>query len=195
MKKAFGKKQWMMLGLVVALGAAVYLNYYFTQDIPLSQGEQGVVNDTDDGALGDALFVGAPVEDEQPKEETPKGESPSATADYFAEARAARTDAREESVKLLEEVFDSAGSTAEEKAAATAKATAIADHILQESNIENLIIAKGFADCVVFIHDDACRVVVDVAELQAMESVQIMEIVLSQSDIVADNVQIVTRAN
>lgn len=187
MKKVFGKKQWMMLGLVVALGAAVYLNYYFTQDIPLSGGDQGVVNDADDGSLGDALFVDAPLDDDKPQEE----QSP----DYFAEARASRTAAREESVKLLEEVFDSAQSTAEEKSAATAKAKAIADHILQESNIENLIVAKGFADCVVFIHDDACRVVVDAAELQAMESVQIMEIVLSQSDIVADNVQIVTKAN
>ncbi len=193
MKKVFGKKQWMMLGLVVALGAAVYLNYYFTQDIPLSEGEQEVVQDAEDGELGDALFVGAPVDGEQPKEEP--DQKPSSTPDYFAEARASRTAAREESVKLLEEVFDSANASAEEKAAATAKATAIADHILQESNIENLIVAKGFADCVVFIHDDACRVVVDTAELQAMESVQIMEIVLSQSDIVADNVQIVTKAN
>ncbi len=190
MKKAFGKKQWMMLGLVVALGAAVYLNYYFTQDIPLTQGEQSAATDAEDDKLGDTLFVGA-----QPHDAPSGDEQTPSSADYFDEARASRTAAREESVKLLEEVFDSAQSGAEEKAAATAKATAIADHILQESNIENLIIAKGFADCVVFIHDDACRVVVDAAELQAMESVQIMEIVLSQSDIVADNVQIITKAN
>lgn len=192
MKKGFGKKQWMMLALVVALGAAVYLNYYFTQDIPLTQGEQSAANDADDEGLGDALFVGAQTQDDQ-QEDKPPQDAPA--EDYFEAARASRTEAREESVKLLEEVFGSAQSTAEEKAAATAKATAIADHILQESNIENLIVAKGFADCVVFIHDDACRVVVDAAELQAMESVQIMEIVLSQSDIVADNVQIVTKAD
>ena len=192
MKKGFVKKQWMMVALVVALGAAVYLNYYFTQDIPLTQGEQSTANDTDDEGLGDALFVGAQTQDD-PQDEDPSQDA--SAEDYFEAARASRTKAREESVKLLEEVFGSAQSTADEKAAATAKATAIADHILQESNIENLIIAKGFADCVVFIHDDACRVVVDAAELQAMESVQIMEIVLSQSDIVADNVQIVTKAD
>ena len=186
MKKGFGKKQWLTLALVVALGAAVYLNYYFTQDIPLTQGEQETVNDADDSTLGDALFVGGTVdEEEKPNEQT--------AADYFKDARTARTAAREEAVKLLDEVFDSANATEEERAAATAKATAIAEHILQESNIENLVIAKGFTDCVAFIHDDGCRVVVDAADLQPAESVQIMEIVLSQSNIVADNVQIVTR--
>ncbi len=194
MKKGFGKKQLMTLALVVALGAAVYLNYYFTQDVPLTQGEQGVVNDTSDEQLGDALYVGAQTQDAPQKDEQPQ-DTQAEAENYFASARESRTAAREESVRLLEEVFDSAQSTADEKAAATAKATAIADHILQESNIENLIVAKGFADCVVFIHDDACRVVVDTAQLQPMESVQIMEIVLSQSDIVADNVQIVTKAN
>lgn len=189
MKKGFGKKQWLTLALVVALGAAVYLNYYFTQDIPLTQGDKETVNDTADDQLGDALLVGGTVEEEK----TPSGQTPSVT-DYFADARASRTAAREESVKLLDEVFDSATATAEERAAATAKATAIADRILQESNIENLIIAKGFADCVAFIHDDGCRVVVDAANLQPAESVQIMEIVLSQSEIVADKVQIVTCA-
>lgn len=190
MKKGFGKRQWLTLALVVALGAAVYLNYYFTQDIPLTQADKETVNDTvngtNNGTLGDALFVGGTVEQEKlPSEQTAE--------DYFKDARTARTAAREEAVKLLDEVFDSATATAEERAAATAKATAIADHILQESNIENLIIAKGFTDCVAFIHDDGCRVVVDATSLQPAESVQIMEIVLSQSDIVADNVQIVTR--
>ncbi len=187
MKKGFGKRQWLTLALVVALGAAVYLNYYFTQDIPLAQADKETVNDADNGTLGDALFVGGTVEEEKPSEQTAE--------DYFKAARTARTTAREEAVKLLDEVFDSATATEEERAAATAKATAIAEYILQESNIENLIIAKGFTDCVAFIHDDGCRVVVDAADLQPAESVQIMEIVLSQSDIVADKVQIDTCAD
>ena len=62
--------------------------------------------------------------------------------------------------------------------------------MLQESNIESLITAKGFADSVVYIEGDRCSVVVQAEDLQQQESVQIMQIVLSQSAVTADKVQI-----
>ena len=46
------------------------------------------------------------------------------------------------------------------KKEALAKAQAMAENMLQEDNIENLIKAKGFPDCVVFIQNGECSVVV-----------------------------------
>ena len=213
MKKLFAKKQWMMLSLVAALGVAVYLNYYFTRDPLLSSptgagvsGEDSGVSDTvrDDGTgqgtesgsrLGEASFVSKPAENGSSAGGESDGKPVSGTVDpgaesYFFRARASRTTAREEAVRLLGETIGSVQATAEQQAEAAKKAEAIADNILQESNIENLILAKGFADCIAFIDGDSCSVVVQAEALQSQESLQILQIVTSQSDIVAGNVQI-----
>lgn len=176
MKRFLKKKQWMLVALVGALGLAVYLNFYLVGSPDTTTGENTATKKTD-GNLGDATFVGAGVSD--PEEDS-----------YFAQARAVRTTAREEALAIIQEVLDSAQASAEDKAQATEKATAIAENVLQESNIENLLLAKGFADSVVYIDGERCSVVVKAQELQQQESLQILQIVVSQSDVAADQVQI-----
>ena len=184
--KFLGKKQLMTVALVAALGVAVYLNYYLTQDPALSAGTD--TSDTrDEEHLGDATFVGAGVS----KPEGEQGDTSREEADYFDTARANRTAAREEALSILQEVLDNAQATAEDKAAATAKASAIAENVLKESNIESLITAKGFPDSVVYISGDSCSVVVAAKELQQQESLQILQLVVSQTEISAAKVQIV----
>lgn len=194
MKKLFEKRQWMMLTLVAVLGVAVYLNYYFTQEPTLSAGvpvEGESISTPSDDTLGDATFVGAEPESTEPTEDTTSApQDSSGTKGYFDQARASRTAAREEAVRLISETLGAAQATAEQKAAAQQQTTAIAEHILQESNIEDLILAKGFSDCVVFLEGEHCQVVVQSANLQPKESVQILEIVLAQSGVEAKNVQI-----
>ena len=203
MKKFFQKKQWMTVSLVAALGVAVYLNYYFTQETSLSATGSPDVSDTTsatekDEPLGNAALVGTTVSDVS-KEETPSEGAVTSTPedtvspdDYFKAARTSRTAAREEAVRLLDELLGNPQTGEQEKASATQQASAIASNILQESNIENLILAKGFSDCVVFISEDTCQVVVDASQLQAQESAQILEIVQLQTNIPAKNVKIST---
>ena len=62
----------------------------------------------------------------------------------------------------------------------------------QESKIESLIKSKGFADCVVYIEGENCSIVVRSEGLKPQESVQITEIVTTQSKIVAQNINIGT---
>ena len=177
MKRFLKKKQWMMVALVGALGLAVYLNFYLTGDSSASlTAGNSTPTKKNDSNLGDATFVGAGVQEDS----------------YFGEARSARTAAREEALAIIQEVLDNAGASAEDKAQATERATAIAENVLQESNIENLLLAKGFADSVVYIDGERCSVVVQAAELQQQESLQILQIVVSQSEVAADQVQIMT---
>ena len=141
--------------------------------------------------LGDATFVGAGVSD--PEEQPEDSSAPQPEGDtYFDKARANRTAAREEALGIIRDVLDNAQASAEDKTLATQRATASAENVLQESNIESLITAKGFADSVVYIEGDRCSVVVQAEELQQQESLQILEIVVSQAGVAPEKVQIVT---
>ena len=194
MKQFLKKKQWVTVALVGALGLAVYLNYFLTTDPALSAGTDVSAPQEDEGEhLGDATFVGAGVSD--PEEGSSDGSAAdTAPQNYFDKARDNRTAAREEALSILQEVLDNAGASAEDKKTATAAAAAIAENVLQESKIENLIVAKGFPDTVVHIDGDTCSVVVQAEALQQQESLQIMEIVVSQSAVAADKVQILASA-
>lgn len=187
MKHVFGKKKWATLALVGALGLAVYLNYYLTNDPTLAAGADTSTQE-EDAHLGDATFVGTGVS--QPTDPSPQEDN----RNYFDKARDNRTAAREEALSILQEVLDNASASAEDKRVATGQAAAIAENVLQESKIENLILAKGFPDSVVHIDGDSCSVVVQSADLQQQESLQIMEIVVSQSDVAAEKVQILAAA-
>lgn len=210
-KRLFEKKQWMMLSLVAALGLAVYLNYYFSRD-PLQsapvQGQPGVSSDgsapdgepttgtTGGSHLGEASFVSSGGDTDKdasgtPAEEKPvSGTVPAGADDHFSRARSSRATAREEAVRVLKETIGSAGASAQQQADANKKAQQIADEILLESDIENLISAKGFSDCLVFIDGDSCSVVVRAEKLTARESLMIMELVTGKTAISAKNVQI-----
>lgn len=197
MKQFLKKKQLMMVALVAALGMAVYLNYYLLEDPALSAGtdpeDSSASQDADN--LGDATFVGAGVSDPDTDVSGDTSDTSQEGATYFDTARKNRTAAREQALSILQEVLDNAQASAEDKALATQQATAIAENVLQESHIESLIAAKGFADSVVYIEGDSCSVVVQAETLQQQESMQIMQIVVSQSAIKADKVQIlVTKA-
>lgn len=191
MKKLFAKKQLMMVALIAALGVAVYLNYYLTNEQSLAAGTPGgssAIQQEDVSQLGEATFVGATTGDASGTTTKPA----QGDASYFDTARNNRTAAREEALSILQEVLDNAKSTDADKKAATQQAAAIAENVLQESNVENLIVAKGFGDSVVFIDGDKCSVVVKSEDLQRQESLQILEIVVSQTGVAPERVQIVT---
>ena len=62
-----------------------------------------------------------------------------------------------------------------------------------EANIETLVLAKGFQQCVAVINGDTCSVVVSGDELQPAEISQINEIVYEQAGIAPTNVRIVVK--
>lgn len=178
MAKFFGKKQVVLGTLVAALGVAVYLNYYFAQQ---SSGAPSVDTPTtqstsSDNSLGDALNVNA---------------NQNASSDkYFAEARENREASREEAAELIKDLLNDVKATDEQKSAVTVQAAAMAQAIQQESKIEELIKAKGFEECVVYIEKDRCSVVVKSESLTVQDTAKISQIVTSQSDVSAQNINI-----
>ena len=110
---------------------------------------------------------------------------------YFDKAKAERQKARDESTETIKEILDDAKSSEETKAEAVKKAGEISKRIEQESNIENLIKAKGFSECLAFLQNDECSIVVGEGDLNENAAVSIKDIVCGQAGISPDKVKIV----
>jgi stage III sporulation protein AH len=186
MSGIFGKKQIMLAVLVLALGVAVYLNYYFSTRNPITTDASAITSSKN---LGDAKFVDNPSAVE-PSGKT--GDKAADSSDYFAQAQKNRENARQEAIDIIRDLINNAKANKETQQQALEKAAAIAAAVEQESKIESLIKAKGFQDCIAFIEDDQCSVAVRAAELNEAQALQITEIVTAQSKVPAQNVRIVT---
>ena len=194
-----GKRQLVLASLVVALGAAVYLNWVFQGDGPL------IATDTltSGGELGAAQLVNGKGS-RAPSSSAPSASSQSASSassqavetaakvdEYFSEAKLSRQKARDSSIELLQKVLEDASASDTAKKESVDKAATIAQNVVQESNIESLIKAKGFADCVVFLQNSECSVVVRSDGLLPNEAIAIKDIISGQSGVAYDKIKIV----
>lgn len=180
-KKIFGRKQVVMAGLIVTLAAAVWLNMKY------SSGAGGFISVSSVSStknLGDTQYV-ATVSDGETVE-TAAGE-----ADYFTTVKADREESRNEAIALLKETADNASATEDTKKAATDKINEIAQRIEKESAIETLVKSKGFEEAVAVIGDDNVTVVVKAEELLSSQTLQIQDVVISQTEISLDKIKIV----
>ena len=189
---AFGKRQLVLAALVLALGAAVYLNWQFSDNKELLA--TNAVSEVKE--LGEAQYVNNLSVDEVAEmanaesnnEEQAGGEGNS--TQYFEQAKANRQKARDEATDMIKEILNDIKSSEEAKAEAVKQAADVAKSIQQESNIENLIKAKGFKDCVVFLQNGECSVVVSADGLNENSAITIKDIVLGQSGVSFDKIKI-----
>lgn len=192
---AFGKRQLVLAALVVALGAAVYLNWQFTGENELVAAGTGVSEKT----VGEAQLVNASAMSSSPEESgtavsggsQESAESAKTAEEYFSETRLSRQQSRDEAVELLEGVLQDAKASEEAKKEAVAQAAVIAQNVLQENNIENLVKAKGFSDCVAFLQNGECTVVVQTQESNQNNAIVIKDIVTGQSGVSSDKIKII----
>lgn len=115
-------------------------------------------------------------------------------AEYFQSASVSRRRARDESLEVLQLVADSEDALQESKDSALASISKIASQIEQESNIESLIVAKGFENCIALVSDDSATIIVQSDGLMPNEVAQITEIICSETSLPAASVKIVEKA-
>ena len=120
-------------------------------------------------------------------------ESDKSVDTYFSSVELDRKRIRDEALEVLQGVVDNTASSEDAKSKALAEITTIAKVMEAEANIETLIEAKGFAECVAVIKDDSASIVVKSDGLQAAQISQINEIVYEQSGISPVNVKIIQR--
>lgn len=185
----FGKRQIVMATLVVALGVAIYLHSTFDissakNDLMVDAGTQTTSN-SEGKTYGNTQFVTANQD-----ETTEQAANKALSEDYFIQARLNRKQNRDSAVETLQNVMQSNTATEEEKNNAITTAADIATYMDMESNIENLILAKGFKECMAYIDGGKVTIVVKTDGLMATEAAQIKDIVVNETNLSASNISI-----
>ena len=114
-------------------------------------------------------------------------------SDYFATARLTRQQARDSAISILQESTELENATQEAIDGAMAEMSVMAGYSLDEVEIETMIKAKGFEECVVFLDDDSVTVAVSApAEGLSSSAVsRITDIILSETGMTAEQIKII----
>ena len=112
---------------------------------------------------------------------------------FFEEARLKRTKAHDEAMDAVQKALKSASLSAEEKKSYTQQLTGSLEDLNAENEIETLVRAKGFADCLCFLQSGRADLTVMTSgdALTVAQVAQIRDIVLSKSNVTAQNITIV----
>ena len=181
MKKNW-KKNLMAAGILFVVCVGIYANWAFTKDEQVANltdkldsdkllSEAGVVLDS-----GDVLDVNNPD---------------NTLTDYFAAVRLSRQEARDNAVGLLQEAM--AYGDSEQAAQSSDQLEQLIQTGLCEAQIESLVIAKGYVDCVAYMSDDGISIAVAAPEggLQQMDVAVIADIVMTQTEYTISQIRVV----
>ena len=189
--------EWKPVVAAVALFvcAAVYLNWSYDQQAQAGktlgqstmvggQSQDPLLSQETDASAGDTSTAA-------PAQET--AEPGSAGGDYFAAARLNRQQARDSALSLLQ---DAAGREDADQTVKDQVNTAIqtmADYTVTEAQIENLVLAKGYADCVAFIGEDSLSLAVAAPEsgLTEADTAKLVDVVNQTAGFTADQIKII----
>lgn len=173
--KVFGKHQVVLALMVIALGAAVWINMKFSSTEKYL-GEATFVNESD-GADGEAVQTSAKADQ---------------NADYFESAKKDRQEALTQAQELVEETLKSANASDSEREQALKTTSEMAKRLEKANNIETLLKAKGFEKSVVVIGENDVSVVVKSDGITTAQTLQIQDVVTAHTEISLANIKIVT---
>lgn len=169
------KRQLLLAALVLALGAAVFVNWYYTRPATAAntKAETQLHAAQEDAAhLGDARYVISTDVTAAAKEQT----------DYFAAARLKRRTAHDAAAEALNDVIKDEASSKDAVEAASAKLQALAELLVLEGDLENMITAKLHCDCLVILNGSQAEVIVPKGSLDAVAVVKIRELCVNHAD-------------
>lgn len=204
MKRIPGRKKLTLITLVLALGVAVYLNWEYAKSgneltavetgAGITAGDAATVDET--VAVGDTITQ---TQGEQDLADKNYGDAQlvsltqNNSTEYFDEAKLTRSKTRDEALDKLQKSLKSAKLTDDEKTELTNQLSTMLGDITAEGDIENLIKAKGFVDCVAFLDQGKANIAVMTKgdALTKSEVAQIRDIVISKSNTDAKNITVV----
>lgn len=178
--KRVGTKTWIAACAVLLLGSVVVINYVLS-----SGGDEG-------NKMAIDLSSDVPAENTLSADDPDPGKS--SGSDYFSAISLQRRQARDEAMEVLLSVSENETALAEARQAALDDMSAMALDIEREANIETLIQAKGFEQCVAVISDMNCSVIVESEGLMPGDIAQISEIVYEQAGIIPENLKIIEKS-
>lgn len=120
-------------------------------------------------------------------------DDPAPVYNYFEAMQLSRQQARDEAMEVLLSVAESTTAVEDMKNEALESIAQIARDIESESNIETLILSKGFTQCIAVVNGDAASIIVKSDGLLPSEIAQISEIVYEEAGILPTNLKIIEK--
>ena len=168
-----GRRNLIIIGSVLLVGVAICLNWVLFAE----PAKDGYDYNENAGAAGNEL----------------EDKDTSQVLAYFASTQVSRDRAREEALAVLQNVVDTSDAESAERTQAVEDIATMAANIEAEANIEAMVMAKGFEQCVAIINDGMCTVVVMSDGLLPNQMSQINEIVYEQTGIKPVNVRYIEK--
>lgn len=193
------KRNAVVAAIVLFVCVAVYLNWSYQKET------SGTANPGGTGkTLGQAALVGGQTDDPLLGGDKQSGaltnvdgtdEDPAATTSgYFDAARLNRQQSRDNALSLLQQAAGAEDANQTMKDEANTSIQTMASLTVSEAQVENLVTAKGYADCVAFIGDKSVSVVVasgGESGLTDADVAKISEIVTEQTGFSASQIKII----
>lgn len=178
------KKNMVAAAILVTVCVGIYVNWLYTEENAAASIMDSV--DTEKVMSDDTLILSEDMA------AIAAGEDLQTTgSDYFAAVRLSRQQARDSAVNLLQEAM--AYSEGSKEVESAVELEQIVQTALSEAQIESLVIAKGYTDCVAYMSGEGISVAVAAPEggLQAEDVAVIADIVISQSAYSLKDIRIV----
>lgn len=176
------KKNLVAGAVLVTVCAGIYVNWLYTEEQAAANLTDTLNSDklmsSDMLVMNDGSTLGVDVDAEN-----------STITDYFAAVRLSRQEARDSAVGLLQEAMAYENDTEQ----TSAQLDELVQTALCEAQIESLVIAKGYTDCVAYISNNGISVAVATPEggLQKQDVAVIADIVMTQSEFTFEDIHVV----
>lgn len=173
------KRHLIVATLVVALSAAIFVNWYYTKPQTKTTSAQTeyttVITDNvnvNESTLGDAQLV-------------------SGNNSYFTQAKLKRNEAHDEALEALNDIIKDSNSSESAITVSQKDLAEISKNIKLEADIENLVTAKTGSECLVIINNDKIEVIVAKGVMNDTVSTQITDIIITQNEKFSENITII----
>ncbi len=177
------RKHVVLASLVLALGAAVYINWQLSSAPDTNRtkelGKATYVNSNITATVDEANIT---LVDGLSKEQQ----------NYFSNARLKRDKTADEVKSIALEALSLTESDEDAKESALAQLATLEELLMNQVTVENTMIAKGFSDCVCSLNNDSATVIVPKDDMSDNSSLIIKDAVSEVSDIPFENISVVT---
>lgn len=168
-----------VIAVVLCVGAAAYLNWSYNKSAELPDSESA-------GLAG-----------EKSAQTSPTTKETASNSDYFAQARLTRQQSRDEALSLLKSAASSKTASKETIDGAMNAISAMANYSMEETQIENMLLAKNFSECVAFVSADGVTLAVPApAEgLKAEDVAKITDTITTETDFKPTQIKVIEVKN
>lgn len=177
------RKHVVLASLVLALGAAVYINWQMSATPENMKSKE----------LGKATYVNSNIT--ATVDEVNSSLASTLTKEqqnYFSNARLNRDKTADEMKNVALEALSLSESDEDTKELALAQLAELEETLMNQVTVENTLIAKGFSECVCSVSDESATVIVPEGEMTDSSSLIIKDAVSKVCDIPFESISVVT---